>query len=59
MGRGTLDPPPETFHPGPGPTGGIWDPGPLHWPQDLGPGTLYVEPYFMETSPLICLDWFL
>ena len=35
------------------------DPGPRTLHLGPGPETLYVWPFYIETSPLICLDWFL
>ena len=34
-----------------------WNLGPIGKNWDPGSWTLYVETYYIETSPLICLDW--
>ena len=66
----TWDPQPWTFpftwDPGsripkqdPGPGTFTWNLGRGTLHGDLGPGTLCVGTYYIETSPLICSDWFL
>ena len=64
-GTHTWDPGPRSLHLGPF----TWDPGPLPGTRDLGPfksdpehetkcGTL-IRTEYIETSPMICSDWFL
>ena len=53
LGTYTWDPGPYTWDPGPG--SHRWGPG----TRELASGTQDPGPYYIETSPLICSDWFL
>ena len=48
----------DTLYPGPRTGPGTWNLGPIGKNWDPGSWTLYVETYYIETSPLVCLDWF-
>ena len=55
LGTHTWDPGPYTWDPGPGARDLYVGPG----TRELASGTQDPGPYYIETSPLICSDWFL